>query len=163
MKKLLRAVVLSFAMVGLISALVTPPANAEEPIDPAVATAAGQYYLSVICRSNAAVNRFGNTVEKAEKRGWSYGDKPTKAMRKAARKASRANARAARQIVRYSWPESVAFDAQTVAESLYEDSGEYGGIASGDRTWFFSSYNAASRLRLALGLGPNNTDNDGCS
>ena len=164
MKKLLRVILLSFAIAGLSSVLLTSSANAEEPIDPAVATTTGDYYLTVVCRSNDAGDRFDNTREKAEKRGWSYGDKPTKAMRKAARKASRAAARAARQIVRYTWPESVASDAQSVAETLYENSAVYGGIAKGGGTWFFPSSNsAASRLRLTLGLGPNNTGHDGCS
>jgi len=148
---------------GLALALVAPPANADDAIDPATAAAAGQYYLNVICRSNASIGKFTQARERAESRGWEDGDKPTKAMRKAARKASRGTTRAARQLVRYTWPESVSFDVQSLAEDLYEDAGVYGGIARGDRSWTWYSSGAATRIRLALGLGPANTDFDGCS
>lgn len=163
MTGLVRASILALAISGLIAALLAPTAHADDEVDPLVAAAAGEYYLSVICGANAARDRFAAAAIKAERRGWELGDKPTKAMRRTAKKASRVYGQAGRKLVQYDWPATVAYDAQTVAEELYSDASTLGAIARGGRSWSLISSSAASRLRLALGLGPNNTDFDGCS
>lgn len=164
MKSGIAFVVAMMLALGSLVGLSVAPSYAADSADPAVISEAREQYLKAICPANANRERFAKVALKAIDRGWSDGDKPTKAMRKASRKASRAEARAARQLARYTWPEDIAADVKVMAETGYLWASFFGKIASGSRnpTAPPAISDTVARVRLALGLGAANTESDGC-
>lgn len=148
------------------SAILACPARADEPIDPAVKAAAGQYYLSAVCPGNAAADALDAAVDKADGKADESlqikDGKPTpKSVVRAARAYAAARAREGQMLAAYAWPDDIDYEVEHIAQVSYEDSSWASGIATRKRwstaTWnarpgAYGSYIAA--VRLYLGLPP---------
>lgn len=123
---------------------------------------AGDRFLTYVCASNAANDKYYATLDKFDTYS-SNSDTPHPKTVKAAKRAAEAYVATAQAFVDpgYIWPESVQKDITIMATNQYEVASIYNSIADAE-TWSdadsFPSGNkysrAASAVRLALGLPP---------
>lgn len=132
------------------------PSVSASPTGPVVMTVeqAGARYMTLICSSNEAMDRFYATDYQYAALGAPLSEEA----RKAARKYAKANAVAARKMAdpEYIWPESVAPMVKKVAAGLYEDSASVSAMLEDNEVALIDSgsMKPATRVRLELGLPP---------
>lgn len=139
----------------------TPTPTPTGPVELTIEEA-GDRFLTYVCASNAAINKYNASVDKFDAYSGAS-DSPHPKTVKAARRAAEAYVASAQAFVDpgYVWPESVQKDITIMATNQYEVASIYNSIADA-KTWSdadsFPSGNkfsrAASAVRLALGLPP---------
>lgn len=161
MKRIVTAILVSLALLvpagpGLAEDLTTPPTMPTEQ--------AAARYLSAICPVYKAGVKYNRLVDRYDAKD-DYGDRPHNRTRAAA-KTYAARATAAARILHdpaYPWPESVAYDVESIAVAYYQNAAIAQRISKKkyrwrDNTWADASEPNAS-VRLNLGLPPSP---DGC-
>ncbi len=155
------------AAVAMVAAMmVAPTANADDIPNREMWA---DRYLSAVCPSNAAGERVAKQWNKAYdgRRIVPWGTPTTPGLRKAFQRKSKAEARAGMRFARWNWPDEIANPAARLARGFYHDSGvwqiraEYLKVR---RPWgkYADTGSAATTMRIALGLPPANSADDGC-
>lgn len=139
----------------------TPTPTPTGPVELTIEEA-GERYLTYVCVSNAANDKYFDTQDKYDAYA-SDSDSPHPKTRKAAQRGAEAYSTTAQALAdpEYVWPESVQKDVAAVANYVYEQSAWFSSIAEAD-TWSDVSTlrgsgkmaRAATSLRLTLGLPP---------
>ena len=158
---IVRIVIASALGLGTAVGISVGPTNATD----AATNASADYYLNAICPANRSQDKAAKALLRMDKKGWEEGDRVPRYAKRALRKASRATARAGRMVAQYDWPENVSsYDSEGVAENLYGYSTWFAPLAKGNfrAATPNNSSDAANSMRMALGLGPAGTEDDGC-
>lgn len=123
---------------------------------------AGDRYLTYVCVSNAANDKYNAVVDKFEA-SFTSSSAPHPKTVKAAERGAKAYATTAQALADagYVWPEAVRKDITTVANGIYEQAAWFTSIVEAD-TWddvyqlrgTGKVTQAATAARLALGLPP---------
>ena len=140
---------------------VTPTPTPTGPVELTIEEA-GDRFLTYVCASNAANDKYNATVDKFDAFSGSS-DTPHPKTVKAAQRGAKAYEETAQTLADpdHVWPENVRKDITTVANGIYEQSAWFASIAEA-RTWddvnslrgSGKRVRAATAVRLALGLPP---------
>lgn len=137
--------------VGLSLALIAPTAASADDGEMSIARA-GNYYLKVICKGNAAMDKYDAVVfgKKGVVKYKQYKGKRLKKSRKAARVASKANYRSASKLQhpQADWPSDIASRVSKLVDNYLDSSDQLDRVATKGRRKSFDAVGAVSDLSV---------------